>query len=93
MPDPKIEHIKDMPMLKKKIISDLWNVAKDATGANWRKYRKEFTFEGRDYVFNCQYKIESIKEKPHLSYRNFHIEQKQIVIDVEDVLQGKVNVS
>lgn len=84
----KFEKIKEVPLLKRHILLAMWEDVKHVRDDDkWRDYKQEFKFEGKAYVFECQFKIRSIKEKLHLTYRHFHIEHKQIILDIDDMVK------
>lgn len=87
-----IERLKDMPELKRQLLLDMWETisGKCKVGDDWREYKSEFIYQGKTCIVTCQFKIRSIREKQHLTYRNWAIEQKQIVLDAQDVLRGVV---
>jgi hypothetical protein len=78
----KFESIKDMPQLKKEIIIYLFEFIARKKYDEWWHYAGEFKYDGKEYNLECDVKLDN----QVFSYKNLHIEHKQVVLDVDDVL-------
>ena len=77
----KLERLKDMPQLKKEIVSYLFDFVSRKKWGQWWKYKGEFKYEGQSYNLEC----ECMFDNQMFTYRNMFIEHKQIVIDIEEL--------
>lgn len=77
-----IEHIREMPTLKQHLLKMLFDdVSGKRHDKRWYDYKKEFMFEGKHYLFEIQYQLDNY----FLTFRHFHIEHKQVVIDIHEL--------
>jgi hypothetical protein len=79
----KIERIKEMPQLKKEIISKLFDFVSGKKQNQWWQFTGEFEFDGAAYDLECKCMWDGVM----FSYKEFHIAHKQIVIDIEDLMR------
>lgn len=78
----KIERVSQMNHLKKHLIGKLWkDVNKKPHDRRWREYYLEFKFEGNRLEFTCEYRL----DQTYLEYRKFHVQHKQIIIDIDEM--------
>jgi hypothetical protein len=77
----KVEHIKDMPKLKKEIVVFLFDHVTKRPRNIWHKFECELSYEGKQYNLECDCRWDN----EMFSYRDMHISHKQIVIDVHDM--------
>lgn len=88
MNNEKLERIKDMPNLKKEIISYLFDHVARRNRETWWHYKGEFKYEGQEYELECDCKWDN----QMFSYKNLHISHKMVTIDVDDMVkQGLLN--
>lgn len=78
----KFERVKDMPKLKAEIVRYLFDFISRKPRDQWWHYKGEFKYDGHDYDLECDCRYDNVM----FTYRNLHISHKQVVIDVEDVL-------
>jgi hypothetical protein len=78
----KFERSKDMCPLKKEIISYLFDYVARKPRDQWWSYKGEFKYEGKTYNLECDCKYDN----QMFTYKNLHIEHKQEVIDIEDMI-------
>ncbi len=75
----KFERVKQMPRLKREIISYLFDfVARKETG-KWWKYNGTFKYDGQEYDLECECQYDN----QMFTYRNMHIQYKQEIIDLD----------
>jgi hypothetical protein len=79
----KFERTRDMCNLKKEIISYLFDQITRKERDRWWTYKGEFQYEGETYNLECDCKWDNIL----FTYKNLHIEHKQRVIDIEEMVQ------
>lgn len=78
----KVERINQMDHLKKHLIGKLFtDIQNKPNDGRWRKYFLEFKFQGDRLEFSCEYRLDNI----YLEYRKFHVQHKQIIIDVDEM--------
>jgi hypothetical protein len=84
----KLERIKDMPQLKREIISYLFDFVTRKQWGEWWQYKGEFNYEDKAYELECKVKFDN----QMFTYRDLHIEHKQIEVTMEDMVkQGIVS--
>lgn len=83
----KFERINQMPKLKQEIISYLFDFIARKPQSQWWHYNGTFKFDGKEYNLECDCKFDN----QMFTYKNLFIEHKQVVLDVEDVLAGRIN--
>lgn len=76
----KFERTKQMCPLKKEIISYLFNQIARRDRDRWWQYKGEFNYQGITYLLECECRWDN----QVFSYRNMHIEHKQVEIDLTD---------
>lgn len=81
----KFERIKSMPLLKREIVSYLFDFVARKPHSQWWHYKGEFKYDGREYDLECDCKYDN----QMFTYKNLHISYKQVVIDVEEVLSDE----
>jgi hypothetical protein len=74
-----LERIKNMPVIKRQIISYLFDYVSRKKHDTWWRYKGEFQYEGISYDLECDCKYDN----QIFTYRNMHIQYKQQVIDLE----------
>ncbi len=79
----KFERVKEMPLLKREIISYLFDYMCRKPRDTWYSYKGEFKYEGREYNLECECRFDN----QMFTYKNLFIEHKQVIIDVNDVLE------
>lgn len=79
----KFERVKDMPVLKREIISYLFDYVARKPVGRWYKYQGEFKYDGKSYDLECECKYQD----QMFTYRHLYISHKQVVLDVDDVLK------
>lgn len=79
----KFERIKDMPKLKKEIISYLFDFISQKPQNQWWKFKGEFSYEDKTYELECDVRMDN----QMFTYRNLFIEHKQVVIDVDEMVK------
>src|SRR5580692_6026986 len=79
----KLERVKDMPELKKEIISYLFTQVSNRPYDRWWKYTGEFVYEKETYNLECECRYDT----EIFSYRNLFIERKQKVIEVSEMVR------
>ena len=82
----KFERSTDMCPLKKEIVSYLFDFVIRKQRDVWWQYKGEFKYEDETYNLECECKTDGIV----FSYRNLHIEHKQVVIDIDDMIKAGV---
>lgn len=82
----KFERTKDMPVLKKEIISHLFDYVSRRPFNEWYKYKGEFKYEGKEYNLECECKMDN----QMFTYRNLFIEHKQQIIDLDQLVRDGV---
>lgn len=67
----------------------LFSYLKDKRDSDrWRYFKGEFRYDKNDYVMECDVRMDN----QMLTYRNLHIEHKQVEISVDDMIrQGMIN--
>ena len=87
----KVELPKDMPPIKRAIISKLWNYLNNRADSDmWHRYTGDFKYDGETYTVQVEVRLDNVM----LTYRHMHIEHKQVIIeipegaDVDAVLAG-----
>lgn len=75
----KFERIKEMPQLKREIISYLFNYLGRKKQGHWWHYNGEFKYEGTVYDLEC----DCMWDNQMFTYKNLHIQHKQIIVDAE----------
>lgn len=84
----KFERSKDMCALKKEIIMYLFDFVARKPHDQWWQYKGEFQYEGKTYNLECDCKYDN----QMFTYRNLHIEHKQQIIDVNEMIRkGLIN--
>lgn len=83
----KFERMKDVCKLKQSIISYLFDYVARKERDRWYKYQGNFVYEGVTYDLECECKMDN----QMFTYRKMIISQKQITLDVEDVLKMDLN--
>lgn len=78
----KFERTREMCNLKKEIISYLFDQITRKERDRWWTYKGEFQYEGETYNLECDCKWDNIL----FTYKNLHIEHKQRVIDIEEMV-------
>jgi hypothetical protein len=82
----KFERIKSMPLLKREIISYLFDFVNRKKPDTWWHYNGEFKYQGDTYILECDVRMDN----QMFTYRGLMIEHKQQVLEVEDVLRGNI---
>ena len=77
----RVERIKQMPRLKQEIIGYLFTFVSGKPYDQWYRYKGTFIYQGADYVLECDCK----HDRQMFTYKNFHIEYKQKVIELNDI--------
>ena len=73
-----------MPELKQAIVLKLFDFLKNKLNSDqWWKLNCDFSYAGNMY----QLEVEARMDNQMLTYRNMHIEHKQVVIDVDEMNQ------
>lgn len=81
--DRKIERAKDMCALKRGIILYLFRFIEKRPRDQWWSYKGEFEYEGTSYNLEC----DCMWDNKMFQYKNLHIEHKQEVIDIADMIR------
>lgn len=84
----KFERVKDMPKLKKEIISFLFDIVARKRTNQWFAFKGEFKYEGEVFNLECECKMDN----QMFTYKNLFIEHKQQIIDVDQLARdGRLN--
>lgn len=84
----KFELTKDMPLIKKEIISHLFDYISTKPFNYWYKYAGEFSYDGVKYNLECECKM----DRQMFTYKNLFIEHQQQIIDVDEMIRkGLIN--
>lgn len=84
----KYERVKAMCPLKREIISYLFDYVSRKKEGYWWSYKGTFNYEGKEYDLECDCKCDN----QVFTYRNLHIQHKQQVIDIEEMVrEGLLN--
>lgn len=84
----KFEALDSMPLIKREIISHLFDFVSRKKQNQWWHYKGEFKYDGKEYLLECDCKMDN----QNFTYRNLMIEHKQVVIDVNDMIaRGLLN--
>lgn len=75
----KFERKDQMCKLKKEIICYLFDEVARYPRDTWLKYKGEFKYEDKTYDLECECKRDDMM----FTYKNFHIEHKRVVIDID----------
>jgi len=78
----KFERKHEMCQLKKEIISYLYDQMLRKERDRWWTYKGEFKYEGETYNLECDCKLDCVM----FTYKNLHIEHKQRIIDLEEMV-------
>jgi hypothetical protein len=79
----KFERSHDMCDLKKEIIIYLFDQISKRKRDQWWNFKGEFKYEGEVYNLECDVMCDGIL----FTYKNLHIEHKQRVIDIDEMIQ------
>jgi hypothetical protein len=79
----KVERITTMCNLKREIMSYLFEFVSRKKEGRWWKYKGEFIYDGKTYNLECECKYDN----SFFTYRNLHIEHKQVVIDIDEMVR------
>lgn len=79
----KFERSHEMCKLKKEIICYLFDHVAKKERDRWWSYKGEFKYEGETYNLECDVKYDNVM----FTYKNLHIEHKQRVLDLEEMVQ------
>jgi hypothetical protein len=79
----KFERTSEMCQLKKEIISYLHDQMLRKERDRWWTYKGEFKYQGETYNLECDCKLDAML----FSYKNLHIEHKQVVLDIDEMIQ------
>jgi|GEM_PF-2050771 hypothetical protein len=75
----KVKRLKDMSQLERNIMLMIWSdIQKSPHILDWRYYERDFSFENKDYVFKCNFKV----QEGHLQLRNTRIEYATKTIEL-----------
>jgi hypothetical protein len=83
MRQPKFERMKSMPPIKREIISYLFDYVAKKPQDRWYKYKGEFKYDGKEYLLEAECRMDN----QVFTYRNMIIEHKQVVIDIDEMVQ------
>jgi len=82
----RTKRVKEMVPLEREIISMIWkDIAEIPNDGLWRKYKRDFTFDGKKYTVTCRIFYDSI----NFIYKDMVIvgETKTILLDPMDFVQ------
>jgi|GEM_PF-6764222 hypothetical protein len=79
----KFERMKELPLLKREIISYLFDFVARKPRDQWWKYVGEFKYEGVAYELECECKWDNVM----FTYRNLHISFKTEIIDIHELVE------
>ena len=79
----KFERKDQMCRLKQEIVMYLFDQISKRERDRWWSYKGEFKYEGETYNLECDVKYDNIM----FTYKNLHIEHKQRVLDIEEMVQ------
>lgn len=80
----KHERLKNLPQLKKEIISYLFDFVARKRHDTWYQYKGEFKYEGNTYNLECKCKWDN----QMFTYRDLFIEHKQVEISIDDMIKA-----
>ena len=82
----KVDRIKEYPLIKKEIISYLFDQMSRKPYDQWYHYKGKFEYEGKRYDLECDCKL----DRQIFSYKNLHIAHETEVIDVDELVRQGV---
>ena len=79
MSQVKVKRVNQMSELERSVMLMLWSDIQSLPEYDcWRKYERGFTFEGKDYVYKCKYRIDD----GHLRMIDTQIEYAEVTIQL-----------